>query len=209
MPFQIPRRWREHSRSPARRICRPSPNRAFGRGCYAVAMKRLSILLIALCLPACADMQRAGPARSARSTVVAEPVLQGEFDNHEQVWLAREAAPTRLRRRRRRQDRAVAGGMVDLARSPRCHPTARSHLGDAQEHFAGREDPVDPAQRAGRSPRCDSQVRCATVDATRCVHLARLAFRRRLEGAGGRRRVHGARSGRRGTSRIAPFGSRA
>lgn len=36
-------------------------------------------------------MQRAGPARSARPAVVAEPVLNGEFDNHEQVWLAREA----------------------------------------------------------------------------------------------------------------------
>lgn len=36
-------------------------------------------------------MQRAGPARTAGSTVVAEPVLQGEFDNHEQVWLAHEA----------------------------------------------------------------------------------------------------------------------
>jgi hypothetical protein len=55
-------------------------------------MKRLSILLMALCLTSCADMQRAGPARSARSSVVAEPALAGEFDNHEQVWRAREAS---------------------------------------------------------------------------------------------------------------------
>ena len=55
-------------------------------------MKRIGILLIALSLVACQDLHRAD-SRSARTNVVA-PTMLGVFDNHEQVWSAREAAPT-------------------------------------------------------------------------------------------------------------------
>jgi hypothetical protein len=55
-------------------------------------MKCIGILLIALSLVACQDLRRAD-SRSARANAVA-PTMQGVFDNHEQVWSARETAPT-------------------------------------------------------------------------------------------------------------------
>lgn len=55
-------------------------------------MKRIGFLLIALSLVACQDLHRAD-SRFARTNAVA-PTMQGVFDNHEQVWSAREAAPT-------------------------------------------------------------------------------------------------------------------
>ena len=55
-------------------------------------MKRLAAAGIVLCLAACADLHSTKPARGARApAAVGEPVLQGDFDNHEQVWLAHEA----------------------------------------------------------------------------------------------------------------------
>jgi len=44
-----------------------------------------------MCLVSCADLQRTKPARGARTATVAGAILQGEFDNHAQVWLARES----------------------------------------------------------------------------------------------------------------------
>jgi hypothetical protein len=55
-------------------------------------MKRIGLLLIALSLVACQDLRRAD-SKSTRTNAAA-PTLQGVFDNHEQVWNAREAAPT-------------------------------------------------------------------------------------------------------------------
>jgi len=53
-------------------------------------MNRIAILLIALFLAACHDARRPDAASSARASSAAQPSLQGEFDNHEQVWQARE-----------------------------------------------------------------------------------------------------------------------
>ncbi|MGH8172764.1 MAG: hypothetical protein ACREPX_06430 [Rhodanobacteraceae bacterium] len=57
-------------------------------------MKRLSIILIVLCLAGCADLQRSTKSRTARAGAVAAPALQGEYDNHAQVWKAHEAGST-------------------------------------------------------------------------------------------------------------------
>lgn len=60
-------------------------------GCYAVAMKRLSLVAIALLLVSCQDLVRkqSKPAHADVSVQTA----QGVFDNHEQVWLAHENSP--------------------------------------------------------------------------------------------------------------------
>lgn len=62
------------------------------RGCYAVKMKRWWIVVLtALSLAACQDLARK-PSAATHATV-APQALQGEFDNHEQAWLAHENAP--------------------------------------------------------------------------------------------------------------------
>lgn len=53
-------------------------------------MKRFSIVLFALCVASCADLKPAKSPRGARAGTVVDSTLQGEFDNHAQVWLARE-----------------------------------------------------------------------------------------------------------------------
>jgi len=56
-------------------------------------MKRIGILVMALSLVACQDLRRADSTRAhANGTATASP-MQGVFDNHEQVWRARDAAP--------------------------------------------------------------------------------------------------------------------
>ncbi|HEV7491923.1 MAG TPA: hypothetical protein VGO25_14050 [Rhodanobacteraceae bacterium] len=54
-------------------------------------MKRWCIVLIALSLAGCQDLQRK-PSGAAHAKAPAQ-ALQGEFDNHEQAWLAHENAP--------------------------------------------------------------------------------------------------------------------
>jgi len=53
-------------------------------------MNKLTLVLLTLMLAACHDLRRADSKATAHATVAA-PAAIGEFDNHEQVWRAREA----------------------------------------------------------------------------------------------------------------------
>jgi hypothetical protein len=69
-------------------MCRPSPKRASGRGCYALAMRYAAVLFVLLALAGCQPTTRPD---APRRTGAAASAWSGTFDNHEQVWSAREA----------------------------------------------------------------------------------------------------------------------
>jgi len=69
-------------------MCRLSPKLASGRGWYALAMRYAGVLLAVLALAGCQPVSR--PDASPRRAGTAAPAWSGTFDNHEQVWSARE-----------------------------------------------------------------------------------------------------------------------